>query len=269
MGRSDEATERRSDEGKELPGALRQPFIELVLSVADDKLVLGHRNSDWTGLAPILEEDIAFSALAQDEMSHAKALYELAAPLTGRSADQLAFGRRPEEYRCAALVEEPDNFDWAFAIARQFLCDHFDLLRLEHMGRSSYAPLALLARRLAAEERVHVEHADTWVIRLGRGTGESKARLEEAFRKVSVTGPSLLEPAPGQELLAAAGIYPDSPDLFESWSAALRRVAGEAGLALSLKRPPPGNRRGKHTEHLAPLLDEMCEVFRLEPEAAW
>jgi ring-1,2-phenylacetyl-CoA epoxidase subunit PaaC len=266
---SEGATARRSDEGHDLPGALRQPLVELLLAVADDKLILGHRNSDWTGLAPILEEDIAFSALAQDEMSHARALYELAAPLTGRSADQLAFGRRPEEYRCAALVEEPDEFDWAFAIGRQFLCDHLDLLRLERMGRSSYAPLGRLARRLAAEEQVHVEHADAWVARLGRGTGESKVRLEEAFRKLAASAPTLLEPAPGQELLAAPGVYPDAPDLFDAWSAALRRVTGPAGVNLALRRPPPGARRGRHTAHLAPLLDEMCEVFRLEPDAAW
>lgn len=254
---------------RQLPSALRQPFIELVLAVADDKLVLGHRNSDWTGLAPILEEDIAFSAMAQDEMAHAQALYELVAPLVGRSADQLAFGRSPQEYRCAALVEGPDDFDWAFAIGRQFLCDHYHLLLLQRMAQSAHVPLAQLARRLAAEEQVHVEHADAWVIRLGRGTAESRARLESAFSKLGGSAPSLLEPAMGQELLAAAGIYAESPDLFETWSAALRRVTGEAGLNLAIKRPPPGNRRGGHTEHLAPLLDEMCEVFRMEPEAAW
>lgn len=266
---NDAATRPRNDAGKELPGALRQPFIELVLSVADDKLLLGHRNSDWTGLAPILEEDIAFSAMAQDEMAHAQALYELIAPLAGRSADQIAFGRAPAEYRCAMLVEGPDEFDWAFAIGRQFLCDHFDLLRLDRMAHSSYQPLAQLARRLAAEEQVHVEHADAWVVRLGRGTGESKARLEAALRKLLAAAPSLLEPAPGQELLAAPGIYASTPDLFEAWSAALQRVAAEAGIGLALRRPPPGIVRGRHTEHLGPLLDEMCEVFRLEPEAAW
>ncbi len=130
---------------------LEAPLVELLLSVADDKLMLGHRNSDWTGLAPILEEDIAFSSLAQDEIAHAQVLYELASGLDGRSSESLAFGRDPIEYRCARIVELPDDFDWAFALCRQFFCDHFDALRLGRMARSSYTPLAHIAARLAAE----------------------------------------------------------------------------------------------------------------------
>jgi len=113
-----------------LPDHLALAVVELLLATADDKLVLGHANSDWTGLAPILEEDIAFSSLAQDEIAHAQALYQLAGPLCGRSADTLAFGRRPDEYRCATIVEGPDGFDWAVAITRQLLCDNFDWCRL-------------------------------------------------------------------------------------------------------------------------------------------
>ena len=90
---------------------LKTPLVELLLSVADDKLMIGHRNSDWTGLGPILEEDIAFSSLAQDEIAHAQVLYGLASEIDGRSADSLAFGRGPDEYRCAQLVELPDDFD--------------------------------------------------------------------------------------------------------------------------------------------------------------
>ena len=101
---------------------LRQPLAQLLLSVADDKFLLGHRNADWTGLAPILEEDIAFSSLAQDELSHATALYQLAAELLGTTADKLAFGRKPEEYRCAQLVELSDEFNWATALCRNFFC---------------------------------------------------------------------------------------------------------------------------------------------------
>ena len=96
----------------EVPENLKTPFADLILAIADDKLMLGHRNSDWTGLAPILEEDIAFSSLAQDEIAHASAFYELAATITGRSANEYAFGRTPQEFRCAWIVEVPDEFDW-------------------------------------------------------------------------------------------------------------------------------------------------------------
>src|SRR6185503_7816753 len=111
------------------PEKLKQALAQLVLSVADDKLILGHRNSDWTGLGPILEEDIAFSHLAQDEMAHAQALYQFAGELLGKSADELAFGRTIDQYRCAHIVEVPDDFNWATALARKFFCDHFDLHR--------------------------------------------------------------------------------------------------------------------------------------------
>jgi ring-1,2-phenylacetyl-CoA epoxidase subunit PaaC len=257
----------------ELPEHLKDPLVELLLALADDKLVLGHRNSDWTGLAPILEEDIAFSSLAQDEIAHAQAVYELAATLTGRSADELAFGREPHDFRSAAIVELPDDFDWAFAICRQFCCDHFDFVRLRRMAGSSYTPLADLAARLVAEEQVHVEHADAWLQRLGTGTDEAQERMQAALRRLVRVATSLFEPVAGQTGLEAAGVYPaGDTDTFEQWAQDLGAVTEAAGLTLVVDRPTPataGGRHGEHTEHLEPLLDEMCEVYRLEPRAAW
>ena len=252
---------------------LKTPLVELLLSVADDKLMIGHRNSDWTGLGPILEEDIAFSSLAQDEIAHAQVLYGLASEIDGRSADSLAFGRGPDEYRCAQLVELPDDFDWAFALCRQAFCAHFDALRLRRMAGSSYKRLADIASRLAAEEQVHVDHADSWMKRLGAGGDEANTRMQAAMDTLAPVASMLFEPAEGADALEAAGVYPALPaDMFETWSAVLRSLAGEAGLSLELTPPDPdvaGGRRGRHSPHLAPLLDEMCEVFRIEPTAAW
>jgi ring-1,2-phenylacetyl-CoA epoxidase subunit PaaC len=255
-----------------VPAHLVPPLTGLLLAVADDKLLLGHRNSDWTGLAPILEEDIAFSALAQDEMAHAQALYELAGELSGESADQLAFGRSPAAYRCAAIVEVPDDFDWSVALARQLFCDHCDLLRLRRLARSAWKPLADLAARLADEETVHVEHADTWVDRLGNGTDESRGKLQAALDRLAPLAPGLFEPVAKQADLEAADLYPAHDAMFSEWKLALEAVVGRGGLALTLPDEPdvtPGGRHGHHTEHLGALLDEMCEVFRLEPDAAW
>ena len=257
----------------QLPDKLRDPFVDLLLSVADDKLILGHRNADWTGLAPILEEDIAFSSLAQDEIAHAQALYALVGTLTDQSPDVIAFGRRPEQYRNAAIVEPPDDFNWAFAIVRQFFCDHFDALRLARLARSAYKPLADLAARLAAEEQIHVEHADAWVQRLGTGGDDSQKRLQTALDQLAPIAPSLCEPVQDQAKLESERLYPlADQDMFEQWSQTLRAVTDVAGLTLVLEPPSletPGGRRGHHTEHLKSLLDEMCEVYRLEPEAAW
>ena len=258
---------------KGLQDNLKQPLTDLLLAAADDKLMLGHRNSDWTGLGPILEEDIAFSSLAQDEIAHAQALYEIVGSLVARTPDQLAYGRSPEEYRCAQIVEVPDGFDWAVAIARQLFCDHFDYLRLGRLAQSSYKPLGDLASRLVAEERVHVEHVDAWVVRLGRGSDESKQRLQAALDQLSPIAPMLFEPVEHEAELIAAGLYPRADkDMFQSWRDVLQHVAREGRLALELSPPnagAQGGRHGQHSEHLRPLLDEMCEVYRLEPDAAW
>jgi ring-1,2-phenylacetyl-CoA epoxidase subunit PaaC len=251
---------------------LKEPLVQLLLSVADDKFMLGHRNADWTGLAPILEEDIAFSALSQDELAHAQALYQVVAGLLGTKADKLAFGRKPEEYRCAQIVEPSDDFNWATALVRNFFCDHFDFLRLHRLAQSAYTPLAQLGTRLAAEEQIHVEHTDSWIVRLGRGGQEAHDRMQRALDKLAGLAPMLLEPTAGLEKLESQGIYPPtSPGMFERWSQDLYRVTREAGL--DLKLPPPadasGGRHGRHSAAFGALLDELTEVYRLEPEAAW
>ncbi len=252
---------------------LKRPLIELLLSVADDKFMLGHRNADWTGLAPILEEDIAFSALSQDEIAHASALYDMVAQLQGSKADRLAFGRKPDEYRCAQIVELSDEFDWAKALCRNFFCDHFDILRLGRLAQSRFTPLAQLAGRLAAEEQIHVEHVDSWMRRLGRGGMDPYRRIQEALGSLAPLAPALLEPTEGLDLLEAEGIYPKTtPGTFERWSGDLGRLARDAGLKLELQPLAAnfmGGRHGKHSELFLPLLDELTEVYRIEPEAAW
>lgn len=250
-------------------------LAELLLALADDKLMLGHRNSDWTGLGPILEEDIAFSSLAQDEIAHAQAIYAFVGAMVGRDENELAFGRAPEEYRCARIVEHHDDFDWAVALVRQLLCDHFDALRLTRLSQSSHKPLADLARRLAAEEQVHVEHAESWIRRLGRGTQESHDRLQRAVDRLAPQAAELFEPVDGQADLEQAGLYPPGDvdgDMFEQWRDAVTAVLNEAGLSATFEPFDPAGRAGRcgaHSPALTELLDEMCEVYRTEPGAAW
>lgn len=252
------------------------PFSELLLAVADDKLMLGHRNSDWTGLAPILEEDIAFSSLSQDNVAHASSLYEVVGKLLGKSADALAFGRSASAYRCASIVEVPDEFNWATAMVRQFFCGHFDQLRYARLAQSAYQPIAELCARLKAEQRVQTEHIDGWIQRLGTGTGESKSRLQTAIEALATMAPRLFEPVSGESELVNASLYPSlangASNMFDAWQ---NRVMGRAAQArLELKIEPPdenekGGRQGVHSQYFNELLDEMCEVYRLEPNAAW
>jgi len=137
-----------------------------LLEIADDELILGWRDSEWTGIAPLLEEDVAFSSIAQNEIGHARALYELLARERGTTADQLAFDRAPGEYRCSRLVELR-LLDWEKTIARQYLYEEADAARLERLKRSDDPELAGLAAKIDREEAYHRMHAQMWFDRLG------------------------------------------------------------------------------------------------------
>jgi ring-1,2-phenylacetyl-CoA epoxidase subunit PaaC len=136
-----------------------------LLEIADDELILGWRDSEWTGIAPLLEEDVAFSSIAQNEIGHARALYELVARERGTTADELAFDRSPEEYRCARIVELR-LLDWEKTVARHYLYEEADARRLEQLKRSDDAELAGLAAKIDREEAYHRMHAQMWFDRL-------------------------------------------------------------------------------------------------------
>ena len=136
-----------------------------LLEIADDELILGWRDSEWTGIAPFLEEDVAFSSIAQNEIGHARALYELAARELGATADELAFDRAPGEYRCSPLVELR-LLDWEKTIARHYLYEEADAARLERLKQSNDPEVAGLAAKIDREETYHRLHAQMWFDRL-------------------------------------------------------------------------------------------------------
>jgi ring-1,2-phenylacetyl-CoA epoxidase subunit PaaC len=138
---------------------------QLLLEIADDELILGWRDSEWTGIAPLLEEDVAFSSIAQNEIGHARAFYELVAREQGTTADELAFDRPPDEYRCAPIVELR-LLDWAQTIARHYLYEEADAIRLERLKRSDDPEIAGLAAKIDREEAYHRMHAQMWHERL-------------------------------------------------------------------------------------------------------
>jgi ring-1,2-phenylacetyl-CoA epoxidase subunit PaaC len=148
-----------------------------LLEIADDELILGWRDSEWTGIAPLLEEDVAFSSIAQNEIGHARALYELVARERGTTADELAFDRAPDEYRCARIVELR-LLDWEKTIARHVLYEEADAARLAHLKESDDPELAGLAVKIDREEAYHRMHAQMWHERL-QGEPRYLAALEE------------------------------------------------------------------------------------------
>jgi len=217
--------------------------VQLLLALADDELILGWRNSEWTGIAPSLEEDVAFSSIAQNEIGHARALYELAARELGTDADALAFDRSLDEYRSAPLVELR-RLEWARTIARHWLYETADAIRLEALRASDDAELAGIAAKIDREEVYHRIHAEMWVDRL-LGSDEGRPRLDEAL---------------GELWPYALGVLDEElrPEL-------VRRVEAKLGRPMPDAEPVA---RGTHEAELAELLDEMTMVRRSAPAGA-
>jgi ring-1,2-phenylacetyl-CoA epoxidase subunit PaaC len=205
-----------------------------LLEVADDELIVGWRDSEWTGIAPTLEEDVAFSSIAQNEIGHARALYEVAATELGTDADALAFDRAPDEYRCAPLVELR-LLEWAHTIARRYLYEEADRVRIAALMSSDDVELAGLAAKIDREEVYHRLHAEMWAARL---------REEPRFRN------------------AVEELWPYALGVLDE---ALRpELARRVGLDVVEARG-----RGEHTDDLAELWTEMTEVRRSIPGAQW
>ena len=216
---------------------------DLLLELADDELILGWRNSEWTGIAPLLEEDVAFSSIAQNEIGHARALYELAARELGTDADALAFDRKPEEYRCAPLVELR-RLEWARTIARHFLYETADAIRLETLKASEDTEVAALAAKIDREEAYHRMHAEMWIERL-LDSEEGRERLFEAVDELWPYALGVLD----EEL---------RPEL-------RRRAEARLGRGLPEVEAVP---RGRHEAELAELWEEMTSVRRSAPAGA-
>jgi len=251
---------------------LRAPLADALLALADDEMILAHRDSEWTGHAPILEEDIAFANIALDEMGHACVWYRLVAELRGEdpegTPDRLVFRRPAEGFRNIRLVELPKG-DWAFTIVRQFLFDSAEQVRLQGLAHSRHAPVAQAAAKILIEERYHDRHLRAWVPRLALGTPESRARMQSALDQAWPFALQIFQPLPGESSLTEAGVWPESTGLGAAWTNAMVDFLVECGLEVPARTPPDDGGRQVHTEHLEPLLAEMQSVARLEPEGRW
>ena len=213
--------------------------VQELLQIADDELILGWRDSEWTGIAPSLEEDVAFSSIAQNEIGHARALYELAARELSADADSLAFDRDPDEYLSAPLVEQR-RMDWAHTIARHYLYETADEIRLAALKESDDADVAGLAAKMDREEQYHRLHARMWHERL-----ENEPRYREALEE--------LWPL-------ALGLLADEQRDALSQRTGLPRLSGSE---------PQSRGPGTASDELRALWEEMTMVRRSVPGATW
>ena len=247
---------------------LRTALENKLLALADDELILAHRDSEWTGHAPILEEDIAFANIAQDEMGHARSWLEVRQALTGETPDELAFFREADDFRNVPLVALPRG-DWAFSMLRQYLFDSYELVSLAELVNSEYRPVAEVAQKLRPEELYHYRHSSSWVKRLGLGTVESLGRMQAALTTLWPYALQLFEPLPDEALLVAARFGPSPAGLKIAWLELVVPFLQYAGLQLPTVVTPPAGSRPAHTPHLTELLAEMQQVARLDPSAIW
>jgi len=244
---------------------------ELLYKMADDLLILGHRNSEWTGMGPLLEEDIAFSSMAQDKIGQSHALFQLLHQLGEQAPDTVAFTRNAEQFHNCVLVELP-NQEYDFSLIRHFLFDTADALRWQMLTRSSFEPLAQLARKIQGELRYHTLHANTWVKQLGSATEESIGRLQHSLETGLPLALGIFESSPHENELVSDGIFEGEVKLRDAWQRQVEKTISATQLRLPDWKsitPVHGGRLGKHSKHLQPMLDEMSEVFRMDPTAEW
>ncbi|MBA2729191.1 MAG: phenylacetate-CoA oxygenase subunit PaaC [Euzebyaceae bacterium] len=291
------------------------PRVELLLALADDELIIGHRHSHWTGVAPHIEEDLAFSSISQDEIGHAVVWYRLAAevageqgvrdlatraPAGGDHADALGLGREPNGYRNAVLVERP-NGDWGYSLARHYLYDVAEDVRLTTLAGSSWQAAADATGALRREERYHLLHARTWLDRLANGPLDARIHLADGLVAALVEAPGLFEPLPGEAELVADGVLPDDHATqqqrwLEAVTADLEAVgmdhvlggdphhgggeflataSGEL-VARDGARAPSGSgdggyggRLGRHSSDFDAVWEEMTGTYRAYPGVRW
>lgn len=247
---------------------IKQALVAKFLAMADDELILAHRNSEWTGHAPILEEDIAFANIAQDEMGHAVIWLGLYKTLTGREPNQVVFFRDPDAFRNVQMVELPKG-DWAFSTVRQYLFDAYELAFLAQAVAGRYAPLAEAAAKVRPEELYHYRHSTTWMRRLALGTEESHRRTQAALDTLWPYAQQLFIPLADEPLLVTARYVPDPAVTEENWRAAVIPFLRECELTIPPEETVTIPGREAHTAHLPPLLAELQEVARQYPGAEW
>lgn len=266
-------TDLRSNEIPAMLSAdLKRALTRKLLAMGDDELVLAHRDSEWCGHAPILEEDIAFANIAQDELGHAGLWYAIVHDLEGSDPDRLVFFRPAHAFRNARMLERP-NGDWAFSMLRQYFFDSYEKILLSRLVDSAYAPLAQAAAKAQSEEIYHLRHTRTWVQRLGLGTDESNRRMKRALQQLWPEAAQLFQPLAGEAQLVEGQMVPPACELAIAWREDVVPFLAECDLNVGqLDRALEEDKvrdRTFHTEHLQPLVETLQSVARSDPQASW
>jgi ring-1,2-phenylacetyl-CoA epoxidase subunit PaaC len=257
-----------------------QALTDLLFQLADDDFILAYRGSEWLGLAPHIEEDVAFSSMSQDMMGHAVMFYEMLEQLGVGKADDLAQLREADAFRNAILVERKNgegdyntdpHYDWAYAIVRSYVYGLYKQVRLESLLQSSYTPLALVSRKMMTEHRYHLMHWQVWLTQLANSTEEARKRLEAAIEKVWKDAGELYQLGANADAIVRCGLIAGEGELKQKWLTLTQGIFEKAGLVWAGEPgvPEQRGRHGQHTPELAQALATLSEVYRIDPAAGW
>jgi ring-1,2-phenylacetyl-CoA epoxidase subunit PaaC len=247
------------------------PLVLYTLRRADDALILGHRLSEWCGHAPMLEEDMALANMGLDLLGQARELYSYAAQVEnkGNDEDKFAYLRDVRQYRNLLLAEQP-NGDFAHTMVRQFFYAAFADLYWRAMMKSRDATLSAIAAKSEKESAYHLRHSSEWIVRLGDGTEESRARAQTAIDDLWAFTGEMFEVDDSERTLIDAGIAVDPETLRPQWLKTVSGIVSEATLTLPKSGwMQQGGRSGRHSEHLGHLLSELQSMPRTFPGATW
>jgi ring-1,2-phenylacetyl-CoA epoxidase subunit PaaC len=250
----------------------QQAHFEYVLRLGDNALILGHRLSEWCGHGPILEQDIAITNIALDQVGQARSLLQHAAELEGKgkNEDQLAYLREVGEYKNLLLLEQP-NTDFAYTIVRQFLFDAFNYYLYEALTQSTDDQLRAIAEKSLKEITYHLRYSSEWMIRLGDGTQTSHEKMQNALDDLWIYTGELFEVTEVDDMMALLGIGADLRQIQQQWNKKVAAILQEATLQQpDSKWMQSGGKTGAmHTEHLGYILAELQYIQRAYPNMEW
>ena len=239
---------------------------DLLYRMADDELLSGHQMSQWCGTAPLLEEDLAFSSIAQDKLGHALQNFKMLEALGEVDPDTNGFRRSADNFTCCQFVELPIG-DYAFSLVRQFLFDNSEYIRYEMLKNSSYTPLAEFSHKAVGELRYHVMHGDEWIKKLANSTEEALQKIQNAFDLAIPYSLGIFEKTINENDIISEGIFEGEDLLKSKWIEKVNSIISQTQLKQinwESVESVNGGRTGSHTEHLAPTLTEMSEVINSE-----
>ena len=252
----------------------RECLIELIYQLADDDFLLAYRGSEWLGLAPHIEEDVAFASISQDLMGHAALYYGLLEDLGEGQVDALTHDRSPRQFRNAILVELPNgtgtyledpSYDWAFTVVRNYFYTLAKKIRLESIKKASYEPLQQIAQKISIEMSYHMMHWEVWYKQLINSTPEARRRMEESVKTVLEELGGVFSYGRFGDRMVRLSLIEREEVLKQRWMTYLKKEDTKSPM----KMKQGEGRNGVHTPHLEKALETLSEVYQSIPTAEW